>query len=540
MDETLPPKPIASKREIKKRARRQFPALVRSMGVRALLFALVLIAVGVVCKPWKWEWLRPDEAVSIAEEFLFSQGVNLERYTLIQAAEYRSNGAWSGVDNDAGFFMNPAVGYVLRYFQEGSDDSWRLNVSPAGQIYEVSRELPEGEPGYELDRDEALELVQKYLGSELGIATLHLDFVSDSLAKLPQRTDWNFVFSSSDFPVSADHLKVRLSGRQITKLSFESSSPIPPQPLRGGAARSRMVEFALIMFGVLQIMIHHRTPLAWKKGVLWGGIAFAIILAVRGLTIQQAALLIPAEGDMRDFLMRVALGGVVEALQGSILVALIVATGEAISRDLLPNITTFTRIGPSHRGWIGSWVQAARWALPAASLILAFEAAMSVFYDPGGLSGRALPIIAGALSSPLQAVTTAALVAKDVLWNEGLYRLWLFPLLIFWIRGPFTAVIVSAGVATYFAGFNVDQMISIGGLQYLLWGIVAAWLTMRVGIFCAMLFHLLVLAGYVGLALLWTGFALTAGILTLLSLMILLIVIALKGEEALHITPSET
>lgn len=510
------------------------------MGLRTLLFTFVLIAVGAVCKPWKWEWLRPDEAVSIAEEFLFSQGVKLERYTLIQAAEYRSSGVWSSTEDDAGFVINPAVGYVLRYFQEGRDDSWRINVSPAGQIYEVNRDLPEGEPGYELDRDEALELIQQYLGADLGIAVLHLDFVRDSLMQMPQRTDWNFVFSSIDFPAHADLLKVRLSGRQITKLSFESSNPIPPAPLRGGAARNRMIEFALIMFGVLQIMIHHRTPLAWRKGILWGGIAFFIILAIRGLTIQQAALLLPAEGDMQDFLMRVALGGVVEALQGSILVALIVATGEAISRDLLPNVTTFTRIAPSHRGWIGSWVQAARWALPAASMILALEAGMSVFYDPSGLSGRALPIIAGALSSPVQAVTTAALVAKDVLWHEGLYRLWLFPLLIFWIRGPFTALVVSAGVATYFAGFDIEQMIGIGGLQYLLWGIVAAWLTMRIGIFCAMLFHLLVLGGYVGLALLWTGFAITAGILTLFAIMILLIVIALKGEQALHITPSET
>ncbi len=510
------------------------------MGSRALLFAFVLIAVGAVCKPWKWEWLRPDEAVSIAEGFLFGQGVNLERYTLIQAAEYRSDGVWSGVDNDAGFVMNPAVGYVLRYFQEGRDDSWRLHISPAGQVYEVSRELPEGEPGHRLDKDEALELAQKYLGADLGIATLNMNLVSDSLATRPQRTDWNFVFTSREFPAGAEHLTVRLSGKQITKLSFESASPIPPQPVRGGAARSRMIEFALIVFGVLQIMIHHRNPLAWRKGALWGGIAFAIILAIRGLTIQQSALLIPAEGDMQGFLMRIALGGVVEALQGSILVALIVTTGEAVSRDLLPNVTTFTRIAPSQRSWIGSWVQASRWALPAASMILAAEAAMSVYFDPGGLSGHALPIIAGALSSPVQSLTTAALIAKDVLWNEGLYRLWLFPLLIFWTRGPFTAVVVSAGVATYFAGFDMDQMISIGGLQYLLWGVVAAWLTMRVGIFSAMLFHLLVLGGYVGLALLWTGFALTAGILTIFSLMILLIVIALKGEEALHTIPSDT
>jgi hypothetical protein len=165
---------------------------------------------------------------------------------------------------------------------------------------------------------------------------------------------------------------------------------------------------------------------------------------------------------------------------------------------------------------------------------------MSVFFDPGGLSGRALPIIAGALSSPVPSLATAALVGKDVLWIEGLYWLWLFPLLIFWARGPLTALLLTCGIATYFAGFDLDQFISIGGLQYLLWGVMAGWLTMRVGIFAAMLFHLLVLGSYVGLALLWTGFALTAGILVVSALLILLILIAVKGEQALHIVPADT
>jgi hypothetical protein len=501
---------------------------------------IVLVAVGFTCKPWKWEWLRPDEAVSIAENFLFNQGADLGKYTLIQAAEYRSDGVWSGVDDEAGLILNPAVGYELRYFKKGTDDSWRLSISPAGKIYRIIRELPEGEPDYELDRDTAIETVLGHLGTSLGIAAINLTLVRDSLVTMPQRTDWYYVFSSSDFGGGNKLLHVRLSGREVTQLYYAPANPIPPPPVRGGTARNRMIAFALIIFGVFQIIIHHRTRLAWSKGALWGGISFVMILITRGLTMSQATLLLPAEGDMQGFLTRVALGGVVEALQGSILVALIVATGEAVSRDLLPNVTTFTRIAPSQRNWIGAWIQASRWALPAAALVLTFEAAMSVFFDPGGLAGRALPIIAGALSSPSPFITTVALVGKDILWNEGLYWLWLFPLLIFWARGPLTALLLTSAIATYFNGFDLDQFVSIGGLQYLLWGIVAGWLTMRVGIFSAMLFHLLVLGSYVGLALLWTGFAMTAGILIISALIILLILIAVKGEQALHITPSDT
>ena len=76
-----------TRRELRRRARTWFPVLVRSMAMRTLLYVIVLLAVGVTCRPWEWDWLRPDEAGAIAEEFLFKQGVKLDEYSLIQAAE---------------------------------------------------------------------------------------------------------------------------------------------------------------------------------------------------------------------------------------------------------------------------------------------------------------------------------------------------------------------------------------------------------------------------------------------------------------------
>lgn len=338
------------------------------MAMRTLLFVLVLLAVGVTCKPWKWEWLRPDEAASIAEQFLYNQAVKLDEYTLIQAAEYRYDGVWNAALDQHGFGYVPAIGYVNRYFHaERRDDSWTVHVSPAGKIYQVQHDIDDFEPSFKAGKSEAYFLVMDQLATGLGIGADRLTLLKDSLAQMPQRNDYYYTFSDSTGGRYSRLFDVRLSGQTLTSFAVRSDSKAAPIVVRPPGARLRLLAFVLIIFGVFQIILHHRHPISWRRGMWWGSISMLIVLAARGLTISQATLLIPGGSEAEDFIFRVALAAAVEALQSGILVTLIVASGESISRDLMPNITTLTRIAPSHRGWTGAWIQSARWALPAAA-----------------------------------------------------------------------------------------------------------------------------------------------------------------------------
>jgi hypothetical protein len=277
--------------------------------------------------------------------------------------------------------------------------------------------------------------------------------------------------------------------------------------------------------------MHHRTPLALKAAGLWGGVFFTLILFQKALTFPQAAIQIPYDLPLRGYMARIALGAVVEALQMSIVIGLIVATGEAMSRDLLPNVTTLTRIAPSQRGWIGAWVQAGRYALPLAAGVLILESVIARFAYPVGFAANSLPLVARTLTSPFPPPALCTVAGIHILWQEGLYRLWLMPLFLFWVRGPVTAILLGALTSVYFAGYDPAAWLSLSAAIYFAWGLISGWLAFRVGILAAILFHLLVLGGYAGLALIWTGFGMSAGWTLITLMLMLLLVIGFKGEK---------
>ncbi len=504
------------------------------MATRTLIFVLVLLAVGMTCKPWSWEWLRPDEAASIAEQFLFGQGVKLDEYTLIQAAEYRHDGIWNARLDEHGFDYAPAVGYVNRFFhEERLEDSWTVHVSPAGKIFQVRHDLDDLVPGFQLRKDEALTAALNQIGTGLGIGADRLKLVKDSLAQYPKRFDYYFTFVDSLGGPHSKLFDVRLSGETVTSFAVHAEEVSVPLLIRPPGARLRLLAFALIVFGVFQIILHHRHPISWRRGMVWGSIAMVTVLIARALTISQATLLVPGGSEAEDFVLRVALAAAVEALQSGIVVTLLVAAGESISRDLMPNITTLSRIAPSHRGWTGAWIQSARWALPAAALFLTFEAGLGYWQEPGGLAGESLRLISDIVGSPVPIVAAPVFVAKSILWEELTFRLFLFPLLIFWVRGTLTAMFLMAAIAAYFVGFDPASWFSSGAAHWFAWSIMAAWLFMRVGILGALLFHALVLGGYLALALVWTGFAMPAGIFLIVVIVTTLAVAALKAEAVL-------
>lgn len=501
------------------------------MAMRTLLFTLVLLVVGVNCKPWSWEWLRPDEAAAIAEQFLDAQGVKLDEYNLIQAAEYNFDGVWNASKDEHGFAFAPAVGYVNRYFhRERPEDSWTIHVSPAGNIYQILHDVDDYEPGVKIGKTEAFFAVMEQLATRLGIGADRLTMLKDSLATMPQRTDFHYTFRDSLGGPYSKLFDVRLTGRTLTSFITRPSPEAVPIMARPPGARLRLLAFALIIFGVFQIILHHRHPISWKRGMWWGSIAMLLIVVARTMTISQATLLVPGGSQAEDFVFRVALAASIDALQTGILVTLIVASGESISRDLMPNITTLTRIAPSHRGWTGAWIQSARWALPAASLFLLVEAYLGLWEEVGGLAGESLRLVADVTGSPVPMLAAPVLVAKSIVWEELVFRLWLFPLLIFWVRGTLTAMLLMAGIASYFVGFDTHNWLSTGAAHWVAWSIMAGWLYMRVGILGALLFHGLVLGGYLALALIWTGFAMPAGIALITLIVGTLATAAIRAE----------
>ena len=498
----------------------------RSVIPRLLLLAAALYGIWTYAKPWDLGWLRPDEAADIAENFLLQQGVDLQNYTLIEAVEQRRVGAWEARGlGEKRFAVDPAVGYLLRYFRPGTVDGWSVAVSPDGQIYRVQREQLDDEPGLRLDRIEALHTAVVKLAGELGVPAYSLNLLSDTLIFQAQRNDWTFTFNWPAALGDSGRFAVTLAGDAISHLSFMPTLPAIETLPRRGARSSRVLGFTLILGGVFLMMHYHRTPLALKTAGLWGVITFFLILIARGLTFPQAVILMPPDIPEAGYLARIGLSAVVTALQSALLVGLVVATGEALARDVFRRSSTLSRPVSKGIGWRAAWAQAARWAFPAAAIVLIFESLACHYVGPVGLLGKVPGLIANTLSSPLPPVALLSEAGIDMVWEECVYRLWLLSLLMFWLRLPVLAVPLTAGAAAYFAGFDLAQFTTVGGLAYLAWGIIAGTLMLRSGIIAAMLFHLLVIVGYACLALIWMGFGtlMAAGIFTAIFIGVLVI-----------------
>ncbi|RPH95934.1 hypothetical protein EHM69_02850 [candidate division KSB1 bacterium] len=512
--------------------------LTHSVLLRVLIFIAALYAVGESARPWKLGWLRMDEATEIAESFLTRQGAELQDYTLIRAVERRRHGMWSASGNEKLFGVDPAVGYLLRYFRPGMTDGWTVAVSPTGRIYRVQREQLDDEPGIRLDHSQAFELTLDKLAMELGVPAYTLTLLSDTMLFQPQRSDWTFEFAWPEALGDSGRLRITLASEAIAELSYTPQAPFENIVANRTARSSRVLGFALILAGVFLIMHYHRTPLALKAAGLWGAFGFVLTLAVRGMTFSQSVILMPSENPLTGYLARVALSAMIDALQTGLLIGLIVATGEALSRDVFRGATSLSRLASGINGWRAAWAQAARWALPAAAIMVILEAAATHVFGPVGLCGKVPGIIAGALSSPLPGFTLPAQIVLDTIWEESLYRLWLLSLLLFWLRLPVLAIPLAAGAAAFFAGFDVSQFLTVGGAFYLTWGLLAGFLMLRVGIIAAMLFHLLLLSGYAGLALFWTGFGTNAGIL-LIGILLLGVLIISRDRPSPPAPPPE-
>lgn len=479
--------------------------MLRSVWVRGVLFAVVLLIAAQYGRPWDFGWMRPDEVDEIAENFLFHQNADLGKYTQIRATEYRKHGEWNRMESGPVDVGDPAVGYVLRYFAPGTMDGWTMGISPAGRIYRVTREQFEDQPGAELNSGTALALAEVKMAADLGLPIERLTLYSDTLFVRSQRNDWGFVFAVND-PLPQPCLRVELSGDALTGLStLDAPRQFQQGKLPERTESNRLLGFAIMLVGVFIIWQFHKAPLAAEATGTWGGVTFVLILLSRGLLFPQSVLGIPADVPYAGYLSRIALSAIVDALQAALIMGLAIATGDSALRDHLRRSTTLTRLGKGIRNWPYAWTNAARWALTAAAGMVLIEIIAMKYLGPVGLSSKLPPIIAGTLSSPLPALALPVQLATDVIWDEGLYRLWLFPFTLLFFR-PWLGVLVAAGLVTYWAGFNPTQITQPGCMAYLLWNTVAGVLVAGSGILAAVLFHLFALAGLAAVTVFWIGF----------------------------------
>jgi len=485
--------------------RRVFAAPVQELAAYALILGVVLLALALLANPWERPWRSLDEITAAADDFVMKQGRLPEYHTLAHTVRYRPDGFWSERMDSAGFAMRPALAYRIDLYRRGWD-TWTLELNRDGRVIRLLHRTRDDAPGAQLRWTNVQEVLQREMEVTLALPAEELTLVSDSLITRPQRNDYLFEYQWPKALGEHERLRVVLAGEHLGALAVVSDTVLTTGGIwpwgEGGEFWQRSVGVLLIFFGCAVILIVRRGPMAWRPGVLFGGLALALVVIERVLRVHFYEISIPVGVSLDTYVVRTVLGSVIDAAQVAIVVVLAVATGEALSRDRLPEVATLTRFSPAQPREAAAWVSAARAALPWAILILIVEAVLAWRTTPVGFMRVAAEQLSYALSSPVPILTVLVQTILHALWHEGIFRLWALIVLISLLRNRVAAIVISAALATLFGTAGaLDWPLAL----WFIWAIIAAGLVTQAGIRAAFLLHVLVLGSHTALLLVWTG-----------------------------------
>lgn len=170
-------------------------------------------------------------AESKAQDELTSRQISLdgwERISLVQeplGSDDRFVWQAGGPETYAnlmGSYLEPPY-WSVRYLRFTGDvaaraERYEIQISPKGEPTRFVHRLPEDASGADLEEEEARQIAEVVIRDEWKLEPENLEFVSSEPSKLPERTDWEFVFADPSYPLSDGQAKllVRISGDRVT------------------------------------------------------------------------------------------------------------------------------------------------------------------------------------------------------------------------------------------------------------------------------------------------------------------------------------
>jgi hypothetical protein len=163
------------------------------------------------------------EARSAAQAMLAERGIDLEpEYRELSMADspvgLQDRFVWQEGGPEAyrdllGRYL-PIPRRVVRYARFEGDvaeraEEYRVFVGPDGEAQRMTHQLPEDQPGAELEEDEARAIAQETVLQEYGLAPAILEEVSADPSQLPERRDWSFVFKHPEgYPMDSGEARI--------------------------------------------------------------------------------------------------------------------------------------------------------------------------------------------------------------------------------------------------------------------------------------------------------------------------------------------
>jgi membrane protease YdiL (CAAX protease family) len=400
-----------------------------------------------------------------------------------------------------------------RWFKPEQKEEYRVDVTPTGQVVGYDHEIPEDEPGANLDPDQVRSIAEDFLRNVMHRDLAGLEFVEKETEKRPARTDYSYTWKEKDVQLGdgSYRISVEVDGDQVA--AYSEFVKVPDQwsrdyeKLRSRNVSAQLVDevFMFILLGALVVVLLLRlrdrdAPV--RMAVVFGLVAAALYFfgQLNNFGLEQFSY--PTTDSYSSFMGNYLLSSVLGALGFGAAIFVIVAGAEPVYRENLPRLISFRR----YLSWNGLRTRSFFMAnVVGIGLTFFFFAYQTVFYLAANRLGAWAPAevnYSDLLNTHFPWVWVLFVGFFPAISEEMTFRMFAIPFLRKYLRSLPLAIVLAAFIWGFGHAGYPNQPFYIRGLEVGIGGVIIGVIMLRFGVLATVIWHYSVDALYTAFLLL--------------------------------------
>ena len=466
--------------------------------------------------------LRVDRAGSarIAQSFLQARGARLESYRHVGIFEY-SDEAKLYLERTQGLARMDELTrgpihlwrWSHRWFKPQQKEEYRAEVTPTGEVVGFEHEIPEDQPGANLEAAAARHIAESFLGDVMKRGTGDLEFVEAESEKRPARTDHVFTWKQKSVSLGDGSLRLQVEvlGDQVG--GYREFVKIPEQwsrdyeRLRSRNLSAQVVDEVLwilltvAMAAILILRLRDRdVPI--KLSLAFGAVATVLYFLGQLNTFGLEEFSYRTTDSYSSFVSGYILESVLLSLGLGILIFLLVAGSEPVYREGFPTLPSIRRT----LSWTGIRSRSFFIAnVVGITLTFFFFAYQAVFYLLANKLGAWAPAdvnFSNELNTRIPWVGVLFMGFVPAVSEELQFRAFAVPFLRKALRSLPLALIIAAFNWGFLHSAYPNEPFYIRGIEVGIGGAIIGLIMLRFGVIATLIWHYSVDALYTAFLLL--------------------------------------
>lgn len=460
-----------------------------------------------------------QEAIAEAKSYLTNRNFDLTDYN--QSVIFSSYGTTKHfIDMELGVeTLTELAGdsidiwyWNVRFFKPLQKLEYRVKINPAGEVIGFDRRIAEAEAGSLLSPEVAKIMAEVFLVNQLQVDLDRWEYIEVSSEDRPKRGDHTFTYELKDFKVAEAPYRLKVDMQGATISGYNRFLKIPEEWRRKYSEQrsdnqmyqniANFLSFLIIVAMFFYFFRHIRQrQIPWKAALWLGGI---LGVANFAMTLNSIPLLMSGfdtTKSMAAFLGQPIIFGIIGALTGAMLIIILVGAGEMLYRSDHPSKLALHNM-LSRRGYrTREFVQATFMGYIMVPVTIGFVVFYYIIGKKIGFWAPANIEFSNTVSTWIPWIYPLAISLGAAMNEEFWYRLFGISFFQRLTKSKILAVVIPAFIWGFLHS-NYPQTPGFArGVEVGIIGIIAGVVMLRFGIWATLVWHFVVDAVWIGLAL---------------------------------------